>query len=95
LDIPIPDIIYRLPPERIFCLTTFSNKLAELRQVRDKYLGGATGNYSDRSYVHKELNYALKIFNAHSNWTIINVTNKPIEEISSEILSHIRSKNAF
>ncbi len=92
LDIPIPDAVYDLPPERVFCLTTFPNRLAELRQVRDKHLGGLTGNYSDRSYVQKELNYALRIFRIHSKWTIVNVTNKPIEEISSEILSYIRGK---
>jgi len=92
LDMPIQDIINRIPPSRVFCLTTFPNKLAELRQVRDKHLGGATGSYSEKSYVQRELNYALKIFRIHRKWTIINVTNKPIEEISSEILSHIRSK---
>ncbi len=92
LNIPTPEIINRMPPQKIFCLTTFPNKLSELRQVRDKHLGGATGNYSDKSYVQDELNYALKFFRIHRNWTIINVTNKPIEEISSEILSHIRSK---
>jgi len=92
LDMPIQDIINRIPPNKVFCLTTFPNKLSELRQVRDKHLGGATGNYSDKSYVQRELNYALKIFRMHPKWTIINVTNKPVEEISSEILSHIRSK---
>ncbi len=92
LNIPLPKIINQIPPHKIFCLTTFPNKLAELRSVRDKHLGGATGNYSDRSYVQSELNYALKIFQMHRDWTIINVTNKPVEEISSEILSHIRSE---
>ncbi len=92
LDIPLPDIVYDLPPERIFCLTTYPIRLAELRQVRDKHLGGLTGNYSDRTYVQKELNYALRIFKTHKKWTIVNVTNKPIEEISSEILAYIRSE---
>jgi len=92
LDMPLQEIVYKLPPEKIFCLTTFSSKLSELRQVRDKYLGGATGNYSNRLYVQKELNYALQIFKTHKKWTIINVTNKPVEEISSEILSQIRDK---
>lgn len=93
LDIPLPDIVYNFPPERVFCLTTFSKRLSELRLVRHQHLGGTTGNYSDRLYVRKELNYALKIFRTHRKWTIVNVTNKPIEEISSEILSNIRGKN--
>lgn len=92
LDVPLPKTVYELPSNRIFCLTTFPKKLAELRQVRDQHLGGATGNYSNRLHVQKELNYALQIFRTHKKWNIINVTNKPVEEISSEILSIIRGE---
>ena len=92
LNIPLPDIVYELPPKRIFCLTTYPIRLAEVRQARDKYLGGLTGNYADRMYVREELNYANRIFRTQPKWTIVNVTNKPIEEISSEILSNIRKR---
>lgn len=92
LGIPIPDIIYRLPPERVFCLTTFPARLAKLRKARDKHLGGLTGDYASPNYVQKELNYANRIFRLFSDWTVVNVTNKPIEEISSEIRSHMKNK---
>ena len=92
LNMPVPDIIFKLPPERIFCLTTISGRLAELRQARDKYLGGFTGSYSSRSHVQEELNYASRIYRTHPKWTIVKVTNKPIEEICSEILSNIRKR---
>jgi hypothetical protein len=91
LDMPIPDVIYSLPNESIFCLTTNANRLTELRKVRDQYLGGLTGNYSNLIHVRKEINYALKIFSLHPEWHMIDVTNKPIEEISSEILSRLRN----
>lgn len=90
LNIPVPDIIFNLPPERVFCLTTNSGRLAELRQARDKYLGGFTGHYSSRSYVLEELNFASRIYRTHPKWTVISVTNKPIEEICSEILAKMR-----
>ena len=90
--VKIPDIIYKIPPERVFCLSTVPNRLAALRQARDAHLGGLTGDYSNRAHVQKELNYALGIFRSSPEWTIINVTYKPIEEISSEILSHVRKK---
>jgi len=90
LGIPLPDVVYRLPPERIFCLTTYSKRLATLRESRDKHLGGFTGNYATQSYVHKELDYARKIFRMHPKWKVINVAHKPIEEISSEILTILR-----
>lgn len=92
LGFPIPDIVYRLPHKSVFCLTTYPSNLTALRTIRDKHLGGLTGNYSDRTYVQKELNYAFRIFKENPKWTIVNVTQKPIEEISSEILSNLRIK---
>jgi len=90
LDVPIPEILFKIPSERIFCLNTFPKRLAELRQVRTEHLGGFTGDYSSIPYVQKELNYALRIYKTHPKWSIINVTHKPIEEISSEILAKLK-----
>ena len=90
LGIPLPNNVYSLPPERIFCLTTYSKRLATLRESRDQHLGGFTGDYASQSYVHKELDYARKIFRMHPKWKVINVAHKPIEEISSEILCILR-----
>ncbi len=95
LNFPLPDIVYKLPTERIFCLTTYPSRLTRLRKVRDIHLGGLTGNYSNLSYVQQELNYGNRIFNINSSWQVIDVTNKPIEEISSEILTHIKSKGGI
>ncbi len=92
LGIEVPDAIFKINPHRVFCLTTYPNRLAELRKIRDLYLGGNTGDYADRTYIQKELNYASGIYRTHPLWTVINVTNKPIEEISSEILSILRTK---
>jgi regulator of PEP synthase PpsR (kinase-PPPase family) len=82
----LPAIIGKLPTENIFCLDTNARALAELRRARQDYLGGAAGEYDDIEYVRMELMYARKIFVRNSRWAIINVTNKPIEEIASEIL---------
>lgn len=95
LGFSLPEIVFQLPPERVFCLTTFSKRLAVLRKSREKHLGGLTGEYASQSYVQKELNYANRIFRMHPEWTIINVTNKPIEEISSEIRGHIKNKGGI
>lgn len=91
LGMELPEILFELPPERIICLTTFPKYLADLRKLRDKHLGGATGEYAKLSYIHRELNYANNIFGKQPKWSIINVTNKPIEEISSEILTALRN----
>jgi regulator of PEP synthase PpsR (kinase-PPPase family) len=87
----LPPIVYKLPPSRIFCLDTNARALSELRRSRQDYLRGAIGEYDEPEYVRIELMYARKIFSENPDWSIINVTSKPIEEIASEILT-IKSK---
>jgi hypothetical protein len=83
----IPPIINKLISSNVFCLDTNARALAELRRARQDYLGGAVGDYDDIEYVRMELMYTRKIFSKQPGWSIINVTNKPIEEIASEILT--------
>jgi len=90
LGIEPPERLFGIPPDRVFCLTTSPNHLAELRKVREKHLGGNLGDYAKQSFVMKELEYADNIFKRNSQWTKIDVTNKPIEEISMEILCGLR-----
>jgi len=82
-----PPIINKLLASNVFCLDTNARALAELRRARQDYLGGAIGDYDDIEYVRMELMYARNIFSKNPGWAIINVTNKPIEEIASEILT--------
>ncbi len=90
--IPPPAILFELPPGKVFGLTADPYRLATLRKVREEYLGGATGDYANVDFVRRELSYAKQIFSCNPDWPIIQVTNKPIEEIASEILTHIRKK---
>lgn len=82
----IPPILEKVLASNVFCLDTNAHALAELRRTRQSYLGGAVGNYDDIEFVRMELMYARNIFSKNPGWAIINVTNKPIEEIASEIL---------
>jgi len=92
LDVKLPDELFELDPQKVFCLTTRPNKLSALRKVRDEHLGGSTGMYAKLVHVKRELNYAETIYRNQPGWTIIEVTNKPIEEIASEILTVIRRR---
>lgn len=87
-----PEILFKVKNKSIFALTTSSAALSRLRSVRDKHLGGGTGNYAEIGYVQSELNFALSVFKNIPGCKIINVTNKPIEEISSEILKILMMK---
>lgn len=90
LGMELPKTLGKLAPQRVFGLTTLPRHLAGLRETRDKHLGGATGEYASLSYIKRELNYARSIYKKHPKWSVVDVTNKPIEEISSEILSTLR-----
>ncbi|MGA1871669.1 MAG: pyruvate, water dikinase regulatory protein [bacterium] len=81
-----PSVLFDLPAERVFCLTTNHESLAKLRKVRQEHFKGALGNYAEPDFVRQELDYALDFFNKQPMWPIIDVTNKSIEEIAVEIL---------
>jgi regulator of PEP synthase PpsR (kinase-PPPase family) len=87
-----PPDLNNIDPSKIFCLTTIPNELSKLRITRSESLGGYVKEYSDLEAVKEELLFANRYFRLHPEWKIINVTNKPIEEIASEILNIISKK---
>lgn len=96
----VPIILGLEPPEKLFCLenmfvfglTTSPRNLAELRSVRDLHLGGSTGHYSELDHVRAELRYAKTVFSRIPDCQVIDVSNKPIEEIASDILARIKGR---
>ena len=92
LDMELPEILSKLPVGNVYGLMTHPHDLSTLRTVRLQYLGGSSNDYSSLENVRRELNYSKNIFNKYQ-WPVIQVTNKPIEEIASEILSIKRRIN--
>jgi len=86
LNVALPPVLFQLSPNKIFGLKSDPHRLAELRRVRQERLRGATGDYANLDFVKKEMRYAMEIFNRQPEWSVIDVTGKPIEEIASEIL---------
>jgi regulator of PEP synthase PpsR (kinase-PPPase family) len=88
-----PAELYSLPPVHIFCLTTFAHNLASLRHARQVHLGMGTEGYASLRHVQQEIMYADAIFKRQPLWPVIRVTNKPIEEIASEIIAIRKAGN--
>lgn len=86
LDLPLPEIIYTLPPERVFCLVTNPTNLSRLRDVRNEYLKGLAPTYASLDYVKKELRYANLLCSTQPKWSMVQVTARPIEEIANNII---------
>jgi len=93
LGIPMPEIIYQIPPDKVFCLSTYPNRLTQLRKARQERLGGTTSEYANLDYVKRECLYASQIFSSQPKWQRINVTSKAIEEIASEIIALMPKKS--
>jgi regulator of PEP synthase PpsR (kinase-PPPase family) len=51
------------------------------------YLRGTVGEYANQDFIRRELSWAREVFSREPGWRVVDVTNKPIEEIASEILS--------
>lgn len=90
MEIEPPAILTELEKGKVFALTMDSRRLANLRQARSDYLGEASGQYAELDYVRREVIYALKYFDEHPDWPVVNVTGKPIEEIAAEIITLAR-----
>jgi regulator of PEP synthase PpsR (kinase-PPPase family) len=86
LGVDPPEILGKLHTGNVFGLTTEANNLSILRTARQEYLKGNTGEYSSIEFVKRELNYAQNIFSKYQ-CPVVSVTNKPIEEIASEIIA--------
>jgi [pyruvate, water dikinase]-phosphate phosphotransferase / [pyruvate, water dikinase] kinase len=86
LGVDPPEVLKNIPLGNLFGLTTEANNLSLLRTARQEYLKGNTGEYSSLEFVKRELNYGQNIFSRYQ-CPVISVTNKPIEEIASEILA--------
>ena len=86
LDMKLPDIVYKIPPERVFCLVTNPTNLSRLRDVRNEYLKGLVPSYASYDHVKRELRYANYLFSTQPKWSVVKVTAKPIEEIANNII---------
>jgi regulator of PEP synthase PpsR (kinase-PPPase family) len=91
--IPLPEMVFKLPPERVFCLVTNASTLSRLRNVRNEYLKGQAPKYASYENVKEELKYANRLYSMHPKWAKVQVTAKPIEEIANNIIRIYRRKH--
>lgn len=85
VGLDLPETLINCRPGNVIGLMTEPHELSGLREARLAYLGGATPDYTSVEFVRRELTHAREIFSKYG-WPVIQVTNKPIEEIASEIL---------
>ena len=81
-----------LDPQRVFGLQVEAGQLLAFRQQRQQRLGvSGPSDYVDPEKVLEELDYAKKIFK-RGGFTVIDVTDKPIESCADEVIRLMNSR---
>ncbi|MEW6410292.1 MAG: pyruvate, water dikinase regulatory protein [Nitrospirota bacterium] len=87
----VPIILDMKPPDKVLTIkiqkvgfTISPERLVFLRQKRLKYAG--LTDYTDITYIKKELGYSHRIFNQIKGLQVIDVTNSSIEELANKII---------
>lgn len=92
-EIPPPDELFRVPPQRIVGLIINPSKLNEIRTERLRTMGlSSDANYANMERISEELEYAKSIM-TKLRCPVINVSNKAIEETANRIME-IASRNS-
>jgi regulator of PEP synthase PpsR (kinase-PPPase family) len=91
MNLELEPIVFRTPARRVFFLDTNPRQLVALRHARHEEYQRRLVDYVDFESTRMELMYARRIFHENPKWNLIDVTNKPIEEIASEILALLPS----
>jgi len=90
--IPVPQELYQIDRKRVFGLSIEYEQLLTHRKEREKTLGVAgVSNYTKHNKVFEELEEAKKIFKK-GGFSIISITNKPLESSADEIIKIITAR---
>ncbi len=89
---PIPETLFEIDPKRVFGLTISMAYLIAQRSSRvNRIHMDANSDYTDRRKVRMELDYANNLFKK-GGFTVLNITNKPIEYSANEIITILTSR---
>jgi len=86
-DVPFPKELLQMDRSKMVGLTISSAKLAQLRESRLVKLGRPLSEeYANISRINEELEYSRTFYDQLGGIPLIDVTDKAIEEIASEVL---------
>src|SRR3990170_4129206 len=86
------DELFFITQQKIVGLIVDPEKLSTIRKARLRHLGQEQSNYADIDHVSQEVIYG-KVICRRNKWPLINVTNRAVEEVASEILTLIIGKD--
>jgi [pyruvate, phosphate dikinase]-phosphate phosphotransferase / [pyruvate, phosphate dikinase] kinase len=94
LGVQPPPELDEAPQDRVVGLTIGLDPLVEIRKARLKQLGmSVDASYGLREQVKEELEFAQRVFKAHPQWPVIDVTGRAIEETAVIILESLKERD--
>jgi len=92
-DQPPPPQLDLVDSRRVFALVVEPQVLVGIRRARLESLGaGVDSSYGDLRHIREEMSWARRVFREHPDWTIVDITERAIEETASEILETYRDR---
>jgi hypothetical protein len=86
-----PEDIFHTDPAKIVGLTIEAERLAEIRQVRVRQMGGARRNYADLVEIYEELDEAAAL-HRRLGCPVIDVTELSVEETAQRIIRLVQQR---
>lgn len=88
-QIPLPESLFSLDPQRVIGLTVDPDRLLEYRTRRQRLLGApGPSAYADPEAVHEELEEAKRVFR-RGGFKSVDMTDKTIEQGADEIIRRL------
>ena len=89
-EVPLPQVLAKVDPERIIGLLCEPEKLSKIRSNRLNSLGlTQSTSYTDLEKIYEELDYSKEVFKKYRAH-VINITDKSIEETAFLIEDHLK-----
>ena len=80
-------------PQRVFALVVDPGVLVNIRRARLSAMGvQGDSDYGDIKHVREEMSWARRVFREHPEWTVIDITERAIEETASDVLETFRAR---
>jgi hypothetical protein len=86
--IPLPEELFEIDQRKIACLNIDPEVLQKVRSIRRKH-SGLSASYSDLRKINAEVEYVWDLIRKNRNWTVVDTTNKSVEETAWEIIHHV------
>jgi len=92
-DLPPAKELEDVDPRRVFALVIDPRTLSQIRRRRMDALGmDPQASYGQPDHVRKEMLWARRLFRDHPEWTVVDITDRAVEETAAFVLQHYRER---